>query len=81
MEISAATQEYIDQLVKKAREAQAVYASFDQEGLNRTARAAARCVYDNAEIFAKEAVEETGMGTVEGKILKQRAATMVLYKR
>lgn len=74
MEISAATQEYIDQLVKKAREAHAVYASFDQEGLNRTARAAARCVYDNAEIFAKEAVEETGMGTVEGKILKQRAA-------
>ena len=41
-----ATEEYIDQLVKKAREAQAVYASFDQEGLNRTARAAARCVYD-----------------------------------
>lgn len=74
MEISAETQAYIDELVKKARAAQAVYASFDQEGLNRTARAAARCVYDNAEIFAHEAVEETGMGTVEGKILKQRAA-------
>lgn len=34
----------------------------------------ARVVYDNAEAFAVEAVDETGMGTVEGKILKQKSA-------
>ena len=74
VEVSEATQAYIDELVRKARAAQAIYAEFDQAGLNRTARAAARSVYDNAEIFAKEAVEETNMGTVEGKILKQKGA-------
>jgi len=65
---------YVDELVRKAREAQAVYESTDQKTLNRAARAVARVVYDNAEAFAVEAVNETGMGTVEGKILKQKSA-------
>lgn len=74
MEGNEKIQEYAESLVKKARAAQAVYAKADQKMLNRVARAAARCIYDNAELFAKEAVDETGMGTVEGKILKQKSA-------
>ena len=65
---------YIAGLVEKARAAQAVYAEFTQEQLNKVARICAKTVYDNAEVFAKEAVEETRMGTVEGKILKQKSA-------
>lgn len=58
----------------KARKAQAAYAGFTQEQLDKAARAAAKSVYDNAELLAVEAVEETGMGTVEGKIKKMRGA-------
>ena len=66
--------EYVSGLVAKARKAQAAYAGFTQEQLDKAARAAAKSVYDNAELLAVEAVEETGMGTVEGKIKKMRGA-------
>jgi succinate-semialdehyde dehydrogenase len=68
------SQEYIAGLVAKARKAQAEYAEFSQEQLNKVARAAAKCVFDNAELLAKEAVAETHMGTVDGKIAKQKGA-------
>ncbi len=64
--------EYVKELVAKARAAQKVYAEFDQRGLDRAARAAALCVYENAELLAIEAVEETHMGTVDQKIVKMR---------
>lgn len=64
--------EYVQGLVSKARKAQAVYAEFDQKGLDSAARAAAKCVYDNAELLAVEAVEETKMGTVDQKIIKMK---------
>lgn len=66
--------EYVEGLVHNARVAQAIYADANQQQLNKAARAVARVVYDNAVVFAEEAVAETGMGTVEGKILKQKSA-------
>lgn len=67
-------QEYVQSLVERSRAAQQVYADFSQKDLDRAARAVAKCVYDNAEMLAVEAVEETHMGTVEGKIKKMRSA-------
>ena len=63
---------YVDELIKKARKAQKVYADFSQAEYDKITRICAKKVYDNAEMFAKEAVEETGMGVVESKIRKQR---------
>lgn len=63
---------YVDELISKARRAQAVYAEFSQAEYDKVTRICAKTVYDNAEMFAKEAVEETGMGVVESKIRKQR---------
>lgn len=63
---------YVDELIKKARKAQKVYADFSQAEYDKITRICAKTVYDNAEMFAKEAVEETGMGVVESKIRKQR---------
>lgn len=68
--------EYVAGLVKKARAAQAVYAGFTQKQYNIAAQAVAKCIYDNAELFAREAVKETGMGTVEGKIEKMHGAML-----
>ena len=66
--------EYVEGLVHNARVAQAIYAEANQQQLNKAVRAVARVVYDNAVVFAEDAVAETGMGTVEGKILKQKSA-------
>ncbi|MBQ6663409.1 MAG: aldehyde dehydrogenase family protein [Firmicutes bacterium] len=65
-------QEYVKDLVEKARAAQKVFAEFSQRGLDQASRAAAKAVYDNAEILAIEAVDETHMGTVEQKIIKMK---------
>jgi len=60
------------ELVRKARVAQAVYETLSQKQYDQAAKACAKIVYDTAEDFAREAVEETGMGLVESKIKKQR---------
>ena len=65
-------QEYVQELLEKAKAAQAVFAKATQEQLDLAARACAKVVFDNAEMFAIEAVEETGMGTVPGKVAKQK---------
>lgn len=68
-------QEYVQELVRKARVAQQAYATAaDQKQLDKVARAVAKCVYDNAELLAIEAVDETHMGTVEGKTRKMKGA-------
>ncbi len=66
-----ADQVYVQELMDKARAAQAIFANATQEQLNLAARACAKVVFDNAEMFAREAVEETGMGTIPGKVAKQ----------
>lgn len=63
---------YVETLMAKARKAQEQYAGSTQKQLNSAARIAAKTVYDNAEMFAREAVEETRLGNVEDKIAKQR---------
>ena len=64
----------IGELISKAKAAQAVYATFSQKQYDKITRICAKTVYDNAEMLAIEAVNETGMGTVESKVLKQQNA-------
>lgn len=61
---------YVDGLFEKAKAAQAIYAKFTQEQLDKAARACAKAVYDNAEMFAKEDLEETGMGRYDAKVTR-----------
>jgi len=60
------------ELIMKARAAQEVYATFSQKQFDKAARAAAKTVYDNAELFAREAVEETQMGNFHWKVYKKK---------
>ncbi|MBS7527932.1 aldehyde dehydrogenase family protein [Fusibacter paucivorans] len=64
---------YTEAVMAKAREAQKIYeAMASQELYDKAARAAAKAIYDAAEMLAVEAVEETQMGNVPDKIAKQR---------
>lgn len=69
----------IDQLVAKARVAQAVFETFAQEQVDAIVRDIAKYVYDNAEPLARMAVDETGIGVYEDKILKNKGKARVIW--
>lgn len=56
--------------VEKARKAQAEINDYTQEQVDKLCYEAAKIIYKNAESLAKQAVEETGFGSVEDKIGK-----------
>ena len=69
----------INDLVKRARIAQAKYESFTQQQVDAVVRDIGKFVYDNAEALAKMAVDETEMGSYEDKILKNRGKARVIW--
>ncbi|WP_189398193.1 aldehyde dehydrogenase family protein [Arenicella chitinivorans] len=60
-------------ILNDARAAQAVFAHYSQEQLDACARAAGKALYDNAQELAEDAVNETGMGNVADKTLKNQS--------
>jgi succinate-semialdehyde dehydrogenase len=69
----------IRQLVEQAREAQADFESFSQEQVDAIVKGIGKYVYDNAELLARMAVDETGIGVYEDKILKNRGKARVIW--
>src|SRR5262245_15768098 len=67
-------------LVAKAKLAQAVLEHFSQEQVDRIVDAMAEAGDRAAESLARLAVEETGYGTVESKIAKNRFVTREHYR-
>lgn len=62
--------EIVLNLVENAKVALKQFESYTQEQVDELSKAIAMAIADNAEVLAKEAVEETGMGNVESKIQK-----------
>jgi len=69
----------VKQLVAKARVAQAAYESFTQEQVDAIVKDIGKYVYDNAEPLARMAVDETGLGVYEDKILKNKGKARVIW--
>ncbi len=69
----------VNDLVERARIAQAKYESFTQQQVDKVVRDIGKFVYDNAEALAKMAVEETEMGSYEDKILKNKGKARVIW--
>ncbi|MDR2176472.1 MAG: bifunctional acetaldehyde-CoA/alcohol dehydrogenase [Treponema sp.] len=65
--------------IDNIREAQRVYAKFSQEQVDRIFFAAARAAAKARIPLAKMAVEETGMGVVEDKVIKNLYASEYIY--
>ena len=64
----------LERKLKEVREAQAQFATFSQEQVDRIFRAAALAANHARLPLAKMAVEETGMGVVEDKVIKNNYA-------
>ncbi len=71
--------EQIGVLVASARKAQKELEKFDQKQIDTFVRAIGKIVYDNAESFAKMAVEETRMGVYEDKIAKNKGKSKIIW--
>lgn len=67
------------QMVEKARWAAEAYSSYRRADVLRIAKAVAEAGYGAAQRYAQWAVEETGFGVVEHKVLKNQACTRSLY--
>lgn len=71
--------QYTDRLVQKALKAEASYANFSQEAVDKIVAAAALAGSEAALMLAHEAVDETKRGVVEDKDTKNRFATENIY--
>ncbi len=76
-EITADTE--VSDLVASAHIAQAEFEKFSQEQVDAIVRDMAKYVYDNAEMLARMAVDETGIGHYEDKILKNKGKARVIW--
>lgn len=75
----ASTETQIQQLVANARAAQAVFETFSQEQVDVIVKGIGKYVYDNAEMLARMAVDETGIGVYEDKILKNKGKSRIIW--
>jgi len=76
---TSTTKTQVKQLVAKARAAQAVYESFSQEQVDAIVKGIGKYVYDHAKPLAKMAVEETGIGVYEDKIIKNQGKARAIW--
>ncbi len=75
------TAEQLDALIDRVKEAQRIFSTFTQEQVDKIFKAAATAA-DKARIpLAKMAVEETGMGVLEDKIIKNHYASEYIYNK
>ncbi|MCM3568520.1 acetaldehyde dehydrogenase (acetylating) [Neobacillus mesonae] len=66
--------------VKRAKEAQLKYLSYTQEQVDEIVKQVAQAAYAKSLELAQMAVEETGMGVVEHKKMKNEVGSMAVYE-
>lgn len=69
----------INEMMLKARAAQKAFEKFNQEQVDRVVREIGKVVYDHAELLARMAVDETGMGVYEHKVAKNKGKAKVIW--
>ena len=73
--------EALKPLIERVKSAQTIYATYTQEQVDKIFRAAAIAANADRIRLAKMAVEETGMGIVEDKVIKNHFASEFIYHK
>ena len=73
------TRSQVQTLVSRARVAQAIFEKFSQAQVDAIVKAIGKYVYDNAELLARMAVDESGIGVYEDKIAKNKGKARVIW--
>ena len=82
-EFAVSTSEFdeLEATLKKAKEAQGIFSTFSQDRVDAIFRAAALAASAMRIPLALDAVEETGMGIVEDKVIKNLFASEYIYNK
>ncbi|HWT64523.1 MAG TPA: bifunctional acetaldehyde-CoA/alcohol dehydrogenase [Terracidiphilus sp.] len=75
------TAEELEALVQRVKAAQAKFATFTQKQVDHIFRSAALAAADARIPLAEFAVQETGMGVVEDKVIKNHFASEYIYNK
>ena len=70
---------YLEGLVSQARTAAAVFTQYTQEEVDRIVRAMVLAGLEQAQYLARLAIEETRLGVLEDKAIKNMVATEFVY--
>lgn len=73
--------EELNTLIQKVKAAQSQYANFTQQQVDKIFKQAALAANDSRIPLAKLAVQETGMGIVEDKVIKNHFASEFVYNK
>ena len=68
-------------LISRVRKAQEEFSTFDQETVDKIFRKVAQRINDERITLSKMAVEETGMGIIEDKVIKKPLASEYIYNK
>ncbi len=71
----------LDELVKRVSAAQKVFATYSQEQVDQIFRAAALAAADARIPLATMAAEESGMGVIEDKVIKNHFSSEYIYNK
>jgi acetaldehyde dehydrogenase/alcohol dehydrogenase len=71
----------LNELVERVQSAQKIFATYSQEQVDRIFRAAALAAADARIPLAKMAAEESGMGVIEDKVIKNHFAAEYIYNK
>jgi acetaldehyde dehydrogenase/alcohol dehydrogenase len=77
--LSAERIAYLEGLVSQARSASAVFTQFTQEDVDRIVKSTVLAGLEHAQLLAQLAVEETRLGVMEDKVIKNMTATEFTY--
>lgn len=69
----------INRMMEQARAAQKIFENFSQEEVDKIVREIGKAVYDNAELLARMAVDETKMGVYEHKVAKNKGKAKIIW--
>ncbi len=75
------TTEELIRKIEKIKEAQKIYSTYSQDKVDKIFKAAATAANKERIKLAKMAVEETGMGIVEDKVIKNHFASEYIYNK
>lgn len=79
--VGVSSVEDLEILISKVKKAQKIFATFSQEKVDKIFREAALAANRARIPLAKMAVEETGMGIVEDKVIKNHFASEYIYNK
>src|SRR5580765_6661015 len=77
--LSAERMAYLDGLVRQARTAAAIFTQFNQEDVDRIVKPMVLVGLEQAQYLARLAVEETRLGVMEDKVIKNMVASEFVY--